>query len=119
MNEEKLQKKDGKASGKSRKNKKYIKTILEELLLLDLPECKLREEIRKLGIVEAEISIQMAMCVMLVKQTLSGNLKAYQLLRDQIGENPKEDVVEPLPNIFFVNDISSKLKEKTEKVKEK
>ena len=28
------------------------------------------------------------------------------------GQNPKEDIVEPLQNIYFINDISSKLKEK-------
>ena len=90
MNKEKLQKKDGKASGKSRKQKKYIKEILEELLLMDLPECKLNEDMRKLKIAEDDMSIQMAMCVMLVKQAVSGNLKAYQLIRDQIQQNPKE-----------------------------
>lgn len=41
------------------------------------------------------------------------------------GENPKEDVIEPLQNIFFINDIkeklkeSEKLKEETEELKEK
>ena len=79
----------GKASGKSRKNKKYIKEILEELLLMDLPECKLNEDMRKLGISEENMSIQMAMCVMLIKQAVFGNLKAYQLVRDQIQQNPK------------------------------
>ena len=58
MNKEKLQKKDGKASGKSRKNKKYIKEMLEELLLMDLPACKLNEDMQKLGIAEDDISIQ-------------------------------------------------------------
>lgn len=90
VNKEKLQKKDGKASGKSRKQKKYIKEILEELLLMDLPECKLNEDMQKLKIAEDNMSIQMAMCVMLVKQAISGNLKAYQLIRDQIQQNPKD-----------------------------
>lgn len=54
----------------------------------------------------------------LVQQALHGNLKAYQLIRDQIGENPKEDIVEPLQNIIFVNDIKTKLAEReTEKEK--
>jgi len=90
VNKEKLQKKDGIASGKSRKNKKYIKEILEELLLMNLPECKLNEEMRKLGIAEENMSIQTAMCVMLVKQAVFGNLKAYQLVRDQLQQNPRE-----------------------------
>lgn len=76
--------------GASRRKKKYIKEILEELLLMDLPECKINEDMRKLKIAEDDMSIQMAMCVMLVKQAISGNLKAYQLIRDQIQQNPKE-----------------------------
>lgn len=51
------------------------------------------------------------MCA-LVQQALHGNLKAYQLIRDQVGENPKEDIVEPLQNIVFVNDIKTKLAER-------
>lgn len=119
MNKEKLRKKDGKASGKSRKNKKYIKEMLEELLLLDLPECKLNEDMQKLGITEDDMSIQMAMCVMLIKQAVYGNLKAYQLIRDQIDQNPKDGVVEPLQNIYFINDLYKPKKEETEKIKEK
>lgn len=105
--------------GKSRKRKKYIKEILEELLLMDLPECKLNEDMRKLKIAEDNMSIQVAMCVMLVKQAISGNLKAYQLIRDQIDQNPKDGIVEPLQNIFFINDLSKVKKEETEKMKEK
>lgn len=50
---------------------------------------KLNEDMRKLGISEENMSIQMAMCVMLIKQAVFGNLKAYQLVRDQIQQNPK------------------------------
>lgn len=108
--------------GASRRKKKYIKEILEELLLMDLPECKINEDMRKLKIAEDDMSIQMAMCVMLVKQAISGNLKAYQLIRDQIQQNPKEgEDKEKVEGITFIVDIPTKLKEKeeTEKIKEK
>lgn len=84
-------------------------------MLLDVPECKLKEDMQKLGIIEADMSIQMAMCVMLVKQTLSGNLKAFQLIRDQIDQNPKDGVIEPLQNIYFINDLPKAKKEEAEK----
>lgn len=58
-------------------------------MLLDLPECKLKEDMQNFGIKEEEMSLQQAICVMLVKQTLAGNLKAYQLIRDQIRRKPK------------------------------
>lgn len=109
------QSKGGKTSVKSKRQKKYIKEMLEEIIVLDLPECKLNEDMRKLGISEDDMSIQMAMCVMLVKQAVYGNLKAYQLIRDQIDQNPKDGVVEPLQNIVFINDLFKPKKEDTEK----
>lgn len=109
------QSKGGKTSAKLKRQKKYIKEMLEEIIVLDLPECKLNEDMRKLGISEDDMSIQMAMCVMLVKQAVYGNLKAYQLIRDQIDQNPKDGVVEPLQNIVFINDLFKPKKEDTEK----
>lgn len=49
-----MQKKDGKASGKSRKNKKYIKEQLETLMLLDLKDETVVNNMRKLGITEKD-----------------------------------------------------------------
>lgn len=63
---------------------------MEELLLMDLPECKLKEEMQSFGLEEEEMSNQVAMCVSVLKQSLAGNLKAFQLIRDQIDQNPKD-----------------------------
>ena len=93
--------------------------MLEELLVMDLPKCKLNEDMQKLGITKDDMSIKMAMCVMIIKQDVYGNLKAYQLIRDQIDQNPKDGVVEPLQNIYFINDLYKPKKEETEKIKEK
>ena len=118
MNKEKLQKKDGKASGKSRKKTKFIKEQLESMLQLNLTDETLTKNFRKIGFIEEDFTIQSGIICSLIVQALHGNLKAFQLIRDQIGQNPKEDVIEPLSNIFFINDISTKLKE-AEKLKEK
>lgn len=50
--------KGGKASVKARREKKFLKEQLETLMLLDLPENKLKDDMRKLGIEENELSIQ-------------------------------------------------------------
>lgn len=63
--------KGGKASVKAKRKKKYIKEQLETLMLLDLNDCKLKDNMRKLGIPEDELSIQNAMCVSLVQQALN------------------------------------------------
>lgn len=58
LNKGKLQKKDGKASGKSRRKKKYIKEQLETLMLLDLTDTTLTNNMRRLGIEENDLTIQ-------------------------------------------------------------
>lgn len=74
----------GKASVKARRKKKYIKEQLEELMLMDLGECKLKEKMLDLGISEEDISIQNAICVSLVQQALNGSIRAFQVIRDQL-----------------------------------
>jgi hypothetical protein len=81
--------KGGKASVVARRKKKYIKEQLETLMLLDLNECKLKDNMRKLGIKENELSIQNAMCVSLVQQALNGSIRAFQVIRDQLRTKPK------------------------------
>ena len=103
----------GKSSVKARRKKKYIKEQLETLMLLDLTDTTLTNNMRKLGIKEDDMTIQSGILCALVQQALHGNLKAYQLIRDQLDQNPKDGVVEPLQNIIFINDISRVKKEET------
>ena len=106
--------KGGKASVKARRKKKYIKEQLETLMLLDLNECKLKDNMRKLGIPEEELTIQNAICVSLIQQALNGSIRAFGVIRDTLGQDPKTgDDKERVENIYFINDIS-KLKEKKE-----
>ena len=53
-----IAKKGGKASGKSRRKKKYIKEQLETLMLLDLTDTTLTNNMRRLGIEEDDMTIQ-------------------------------------------------------------
>ncbi len=53
-----IAKKGGKASGKSRRKKKYIKEQLETLMLLDLNDKTLVNNMRRLGIEENDLTIQ-------------------------------------------------------------
>lgn len=107
--------KGGKASVTAKRKKKFLKEQLETLLLLDLPENKLKDDMRKLGIEEADLSVQNGILVSIVKQALNGSIRAFQVIRDQLGENPKDGTdKEFVENIYFINDISAKLKEKKE-----
>ena len=61
---------------KARRKKKYIKEQLETLMLLNLNEGKLKDNMRKLGIEEDELTIQNAICVSLVQQALHRKYKS-------------------------------------------
>lgn len=70
----------GIASGKARKERKTLK---EELLLL-----------LSQGDTQEKISLS------LIKQALNGNTKAFEIIRDTVGEKPKEEIE--------VNDVTNK-----------
>lgn len=111
--------KGGKKSVKSKKEKKYIKNLFEQLLSLELKDVTLKEQIKSLGIPEDEITIQMALCVSITQRALQGNLKAFEIIQNSTGQNWKEGTdTEHIENIIFVNDICTKLKE-VKKLKEK
>lgn len=101
-----IAKKGGEASVKSRKNKKYLREILEEFMTMDLKDSKIKENMRKLGISETDMNIQNAITASLVQQALYGNLKAFTLIRDQLGQNPKDGQdKENIEGITFLFDI--------------
>lgn len=66
-----IAKKGGKASGKARKERKALK---DELLLL-----------LSKGDTQQKVSLA------LIQQALNGNTKAFEVIRDTIGEKPKEE----------------------------
>ena len=67
-----LGKKGGIASGKARRERKTLK---EELLLL-----------LSQGDTQEKISLS------LIKEALKGNTKAFEIIRDTVGEKPKEEI---------------------------
>ena len=109
------QSKGGKKSVKSKKEKKYIKNLFEQLLSLELKDNTLKEKIKSLGVPEDEITIQMALCVSITNRALQGNLKAFEIIQNSTGQNWKEGTqTEHIDNLIFINDIPTKLKEKKE-----
>lgn len=70
----------GIASGKSRRERKTLK---EELLLL-----------LSKGDTQQKVSLA------LIKEALQGNTKAFEVIRDTVGEKPKEEIE--------VNDVTNK-----------
>ena len=73
--------KGGKASGES---KRARKTLREELLALLSQEMKDENG--------NPVNTQVAMSVSLIKEAIDGNTKAFELVRDTIGEKPVDKV---------------------------
>lgn len=63
-------KKDGKASGKARNQKKYIKENLEELMTMELKDIRLKNKMLELGVVD-DFSLQNAISCAVVQQALN------------------------------------------------
>lgn len=69
----------------SQKKVKERKTLREDLLTLLREEITDKNSGRTMG-------TQAALSAALIKQALSGNTKAYEIIRDTIGEKPVENV---------------------------
>ena len=85
--------KGGKASGEARRKRKAMKEQLEMLLKLPVTKEDVIQNIEELGIETGEIDYQMAMTVALFYKAVKGDTRAYEIIRDTIGENPTNKIV--------------------------
>lgn len=86
----KIQSMGGKASGESRRKKKLLKDTIEDILSMTTEEGKTYQEI----IVAA-----------LVKAAENGDVKAFEVVRDTIGQKPTENVKAEIELPVFQNDL--------------
>lgn len=85
--------KGGIASGKARRQRKAFKESLEILLSMKAPDkiaAQIKNTLPKLK--DKDLNYQNAILVSLLQQAVKGNTKAVELIRDTIGEKPKEVV---------------------------
>lgn len=76
-----LGKKGGEKSAQKRAERKTMREDLLELLRVDI---KSRDG--------KEMQTQVALSAALIRQALNGNTKAYEIIRDTIGEKPADNV---------------------------
>ena len=88
-----LGRKGGLASVESKKRKKTMRENAELLLSLPLQEGELKEQIKKLGLEDDEVTNQMAVMVSLFQKALSGDVNAFNSLQATKGEKPVAEVV--------------------------
>lgn len=83
----------GKKSGQVRRERKAFKESLLMLLEMKAPEqigVQIKKTLPKLK--DKDLNYQNAILVSLLQQAVKGNTKAVELIRDTIGEKPKEVV---------------------------
>lgn len=84
--------KGGKASAKAKRERKAIRDQLKALLELPVKNEKLKKKIKELGISDKDIDNQMAITISIFNRALNGDTKAFEVIRDTIGEKPVEQI---------------------------
>lgn len=84
-------KKGAKKSAQVRREKRELKETLELLLTMENPRTK----------EDNQTSIALA----LLEQAMQGNVKAFEVIRDTIGQKPvnKEEITSGLPTAIYIN----------------
>lgn len=107
----------GLASAKKAKQRKAFKESLEMLLQMKAPEiavAQIKKQLPKLK--EKDLNCQNALLIGMMLAAIKGNVKAAEMIRDTIGEKPKEQVINTNTNINIendqiVNEVIDKLKD--------
>ena len=84
--------KGGKASAKKRQQNKTFKEIISKFLDWQVSDERLKQQMIDFGFADKEVSNKSCAVFALWKEAIKGNTKAFELLRDTIGEKPQEKV---------------------------
>ncbi|MBQ8299304.1 MAG: hypothetical protein IJX99_05500 [Clostridia bacterium] len=97
--------KGGINSGKRKKEKRKLKEIAEMLLDMKAPDDIIAGfELLYPDLDAKEMTNRLAIVQRLILNALAGDNKAFELLRDQIGEKPKEEIVNTNQNINITDE---------------
>ena len=97
--------KGGINSGKRKKEKRKLKEIAEILLDMKAPDVIIAKFEQLYPDLDAkEMTNRLAIVQRLILNALAGDNKAFELLRDQIGEKPKEEIVNTNQNINITDE---------------
>ena len=97
--------KGGINSGKRKKEKRKLKEIAEMLLDMKAPDDIIARFEQLYPDLDAkEMTNRLAIVQRLILNALAGDNKAFELLRDQIGEKPKEEIINTNQNIDITDE---------------
>lgn len=84
--------KAGKASAKKRQQNKTFKEIINKFLDGQVSDERLKQQMIDFGFADKEVSNKSCAVFALWKEAIKGNTKAFELLRDTIGEKPQDKI---------------------------
>ena len=92
----------GKKSGETRRMKRTLREQMEMLLSLPVKDEATKNFIVSLGIDPASIDNATAITLSMYQEALKGNTKAFELIRDTLGEKPSDKIqIEEAPQIVL------------------
>lgn len=94
--------KAGKASAKKRQQNKTFKEIINKFLDGQVTDERLKEQMVEFGFADKEVSNKSCAVFALWKEAIKGNTKAFELLRDTIGEKPIEQIQNINPPVINI-----------------
>lgn len=84
----------GKKSGETRKARKTMRESLLAMLEMELSPEKLQEMGVDISTLDGNYTMQGALVSAMLREAVNGSEKAMQLVRDTIGEAPKQEIVQ-------------------------
>ena len=94
--------KGGKASAKKRQQNKTFKEIICKFLDGQVSDERLKQQMIDFGFADKEVSNKSCAVFALWKEAIKGNTKAFELLRDTIGEKPIEQIQNINPPVINI-----------------
>ena len=94
--------KAGKASAKKRQQNKTFKEIINKFLEEQVSNEELKQQMVKFGFADDEVSNKSCAVFALWKEAIKGNTKAFELIRDTIGEKPIEQIQNINPPVINI-----------------
>ena len=95
--------KAGKASAKKRQQNKTFKEIISNFLDGQVSDERLKQQMIDFGFADKEVSNKSCAVFALWKEAIKGNTKAFELLRDTIGEKPIEQIQNINPPVINID----------------
>ena len=94
--------KGGKAIAKKRQQNKTFKEIINKFLDGQVSDERLKQQMIEFGFADKEVSNKSCAVFALWKEAIKGNTKAFELMRDTIGEKPIEQIQNINPPVINI-----------------